>query len=63
MIIFSKQFIWTEKFGKKDFNELHYTLFMQKELKLLLEVMQFKGEMQSFITEWAEILQHFEIQT
>ena len=63
MIIFSKQFIWTEKFGKKDLNELHYTLFMQKELKLLLEVMQFKGEMQSFITEWAEILQHFEIQT
>ena len=63
MIILSKQFIWTEKFGKKDLNELQYTLFIQKELKLLLEVMQFKGEIQSFNADWAEILQHFEVQT
>ena len=62
IIIFSKQFIWTEKFGKKDLNEMHYILFMKKELKLLLEIMQFKGEMETFITDWAEIMQHFEIQ-
>ena len=62
MIIFSKQFIWTEKFGTKNLNELHYILFMQKELKLLLEIMQFKGEMQSLNPGWAAILQHFEVQ-
>ena len=62
IIIFSKQFIWTEKLGKKDLNEMHYILFMKKELKLMLEIMQFKGEMETFITDWAEIMQHFEIQ-
>ena len=62
IIVLSKQFIWTEKFGKKDLNEMHYTLFMRKELKLLLEIMQFKGEMTTLNTDWADILQHFEVE-
>ena len=62
MILLAKQFIWTEKFGRKDLNELHYILFMQKELKLILDTMQFKGEKYTFYAEWSEILEHFAIQ-
>ena len=62
MILLAKQFIWTEKFGRKDLNELHYILFMQKELKLLLDTMQFGGKNDTFCLEWTEIFQHFEVQ-
>ena len=62
MILLGKQFIWTQKFGSKNLNELHYILFMQKELEQLVKIMQFKNQIYNFYNDWVQILEHFGIQ-
>ena len=61
ILLLSKQFLWKQKFGSKNINELQFIIFMKQELKSLLEIMEFKGEKHKFCDEWGEILQHFEI--
>ena len=62
MILLGKQFIWTQKFGSKNLNELHYILFMQKELEQLVKIMQFKNRIETFCNDWVQILEHFDVQ-
>ena len=62
MILLGKQFIWTQKFGSKNLNELHYILFMQKELEQLVKIMQFKNQIETFCNDWVQILEHFDVQ-
>ena len=59
IILLAKHFIWIQKFSAKNLNELHYKLFMKKELYLLLKVMQEKNLREKFENEWANILEHF----
>ena len=59
IILLTKHFIWIQKFSAKNLNELHYNLFMKKELYLLLKVMQEKNLREKFENEWANILEHF----
>ena len=61
MLLLAKQFIWREKFGTKSLNEIKYILYMKKELNLLIETMNFKGQLNGFINDWEKILQHFEV--
>ena len=61
ILLLAKQFIWREKFCTKELNEINYILYMKKELQLLIEAMNFKGKLTIFINDWANILQHFEI--
>ena len=61
MLILAKKFIWTQKFGNKNLGALQYKTFMQKELKFLLNTMQYKDNIDNFHLEWLEILQYFEI--
>ena len=60
MLVLAKQFLWKQKFGSKNLDELHFIIFMKQELKFLLDKMEYKGEGIKFSNEWAEILQHFE---
>ena len=61
ILLLAKQFIWKEKFGTKELDEIKYILYMKKELNFLIETMNFKGELTIFINDWANILQHFDI--
>lgn len=61
MLLLAKQFLWKQKFGSKNINELQYIIFMRQELKFLHETMEYKGGKLDFCTEWADILKHFEV--
>ena len=61
MLILAKQFICTQKFGNKNLCALQYKRFMQKELKFILNTMQYRENSDNFHFEWFEILQYFEI--
>ena len=61
MLLLSKQFIWKEKFGSKNIDEVKYITFMRKELNFLLESMNYQGNGIKFRTEWNNILEHFNI--
>ena len=61
VILLTKHFIWTQKFGAKNLNELHYRLYMKKELNLLLNVMQLKHQREKFENDWVHILEHFRV--
>ena len=60
MLVLAKQFLWKQKFGTKNLDDLQFIIFMKQELTFLLDKMEYKGEGIKFSTEWAEILQHFE---
>ena len=61
MLLLAKQFIWREKFGSKNIDDVNYINFMKKELGFLLENMDYKGNGILFRTEWLDILQHFNV--
>ena len=61
MILLAKQFLWRQKFGSKNINELQFIIFMKAELGFLVKTMEFKGKGQEFRQEWDKILQHFDV--
>ena len=61
MLLLAKQFLWKQKFGSRNINDLQFIIFMKQELTFLQNTMDFKGEKFNFCTEWNEILQHFEV--
>ena len=60
LILLAKQFLWRQKFGSKNLNELQYILYMRRELPLLEKLIESKGN-GFFCKEWVQIFQHFEI--
>ena len=61
VLLLAKQFLWRQKFGSKNLDELSYIIFMQRELNFLMEKMDFKGGKLKFCIEWANILQYFNV--
>ena len=61
VILLSKQFLWKQKFGSKNINELQFILYMKYELEFLLKTAEFKGEKSSFYMAWDKILKHFDL--
>ena len=61
ILIFSKKFIWRQKFGSKNLSALQYKIFMQNELKFLLDTMQYRENIDNFHFEWFDILHFFGI--
>ena len=61
LILLAKQFLWRQKFGSKNINELQFILYMRRELIFLAKVMEFVGNKSSFCREWVQIFQYFEI--
>ena len=59
ILIFSKKFIWRQKFGSKNLSALQYKTFMQNELKFLLDTMQYRENIDNFHFEWFDILYFF----
>ena len=61
VILISKQFLWRQKFGSKNIDELQFILYMKSELEFLLKTADFKGEKSSFYMVWDKILKHFDL--
>ena len=61
LLLLAKQFLWRQKFGSKNINELQFIIYMRSEIGFLRQIMEFKGEGLAFCKEWEKILQHFEI--
>ena len=49
MLLSAKQFIWRQTFGTKNLDESQYISYMRNELNLIIEEMNFKGELIRFI--------------
>ena len=62
LLILAKQFLWKQKFGAKNLDEVLFINFMRKEIKLLVNIMEYKGRIVQFLKDWSEILDHFEIE-
>ena len=62
LLLLAKQFLWRQKFGAKNLDEIQYIIFMRKELKLLFDIMEFKGKKYDFFNVWNVILEHFEVE-
>ena len=62
MLILAKEFIWKQKFGAKNLNEINYINFMRKELRFLYDIAEFKEDKYSFFAEWCSIFEHFEVE-
>ena len=61
VILLSKQFIWRQKFGSKNIDELQFIIYMRSELRFLIKTREFKGDGLPLPEEWVNILQHFNI--
>ena len=61
VILLSKQFLWRQKFGSKNINELQFILYMKSELEFLVKTAEFKEEKSSFFMAWDKILKHFDL--
>ena len=61
MLLLAKHFIWREKFGSRNIDEVKYISFMRKELGFLQENMDFKGNGIKFRTDWNSILEYFNV--
>ena len=60
LILLAKQFLWRQKFGSKNINELQFNLYLRRELILLAKVMEFMENKSSLCREWEQIFQYFE---
>ena len=61
VILLAKQFLWRQKFGSKNIDELQFIIYMRNELKFLMKTLEFKGDGSLLHVEWINILQHFNV--
>ena len=61
VILLAKQFLWRQKFGSKNIDELQFILYMRCELRFLIKTMESKGKGLPLCGDWDKIFDHFNI--
>ena len=62
ILLWSKRFLWVQKFTTKKLNIVAYIKFLKNNLRELMLIWQLKNKFYDFMRLWGKLLEYFEIE-
>ena len=61
MLLLSRYFIWKQKFTSKELDEVNFINYANDHLSLIYNCKKITGKEALFLTDWAVLLDHFQV--
>ena len=61
MLLLSRYFIWKHKFTSKELDEVNFINYVKEQLSLIYNCKKITGKEVQFLTDWAVLLEHFQV--